>query len=107
MKIPKRIRIGGQELEIKFLPNLEGDLGKCCLANGVIKIAQTFDGLEQSPSSIDNTYWHEVVHAILDTMGENELSRNEKFVCSFAGFLTECVKSMGESYLEESLKSGQ
>lgn len=94
MKIPKKISIGGQEIEIKFFPNLEGTLGKCCLANGLIRIAETFDGLAQSPTSIENTYWHEVIHAILDTMGETELSGNEKFVCTFAGFLTECIHSM-------------
>lgn len=99
MKIPQKIRIGGQILEVKILPNLDGDLGKCCLANGVIKIAQTFDGLEQSESSKLNTFWHEVVHAILDTMGENELSRNEKFVCSFASFLTDCICTIEEEKL--------
>ena len=103
MKLPRRIRIGGQELDIVYQHDLEGNLGKCCLANGVIKIAMTFNGMEQSPSSMSNTFWHEVTHAILDTMGENDLSSNEKFVCGFAGFLTECVYSMGESYLEESL----
>lgn len=95
MKIPKRIRIGGQVLEVTQPKVIEdGKLGKCCLGNGYIKIAETFDGLDQSESSKMNTYWHEVVHAILDTMGHSDLSRDEMFVCSFAGFLTECVYSM-------------
>ena len=101
MKIPKKIRIGGQELEIVFKPDLEGDLGKCCVATGLIRIAEKFDGLEQSKSSMENTYWHEVTHAILDTMGRGDLSRDEVFVCSFAGFLTECIHSMEESYKNE------
>lgn len=98
MKIPNKIRVGGQELEVIHPQMLEdGNLGKCCLGNGYIKIAETFDGMKQSETSKLNTFWHEVVHAILDTMGEVELSRNEKFVCTFAGFLTECVHSMEES----------
>lgn len=96
MKIPKKIKIGGQDLDVKFLPDLDGGLGRCCLGNGLIKIAEKFDGLEQTPSSQYNTFWHEVVHAILDTMGEKELSANEKFVCSFSGFLTECIRSIDE-----------
>lgn len=72
----------------------DGKLGKCCLAGGYIKIAETFDGIEQSESSKVNTFWHEVVHVILDCMGRGELSQDEVFVNSFAGFLTECVYSM-------------
>lgn len=79
----------------------DAKLGRCSIANGYIKIAETFDGLEQSESSKENTYWHEVVHAILDTMGYGELSNDEKFVCCFAGFLTECYRSMEEDSVKE------
>ena len=40
-----------------------------------------------------NTFFHELTHAILDTMGEVELSGNEKFVCCFSSFLTEAINS--------------
>jgi len=99
MELPSKIRIGGQEIEVSQPEKFEdGKLGRCCLANGYIKIAKMFDGLAQSESSKENTFWHEVVHAILDTMGEVELSNNEKFVCSFAGFMTECYRSMEEDW---------
>ena len=39
------------------------------------------------------TFWHEVVHCILDNMGEIELSGNEKFVCTFSSFLNEVMQS--------------
>ena len=102
MKIPKKIRIGGQVLEIAQPKTIDdGKLGKCCIGNGYIKIAETFDGLEQSESSKMNTYWHEVVHAILDTMGREDLSRDETFVSCFAGFMTECIYSMEEDIKEQ------
>lgn len=105
MKIPSKIRIGGQEIEISQPDKFEDSkLGRCCVASGHIRIAKTFDGLVQSESSKENTYWHEVVHAILDTMGEDELSNNEKFVCTFAGFLTECYHSMEENWKNEQEK---
>lgn len=94
MKIPCKLRIGGQLLEVEFPENIEGSkLGKCCLATGIIKIAQTFDGLKQSESSQMNTFFHEVVHAILDTMGRGDLSSDEVFVNTFAGFMTEAYFS--------------
>ena len=96
MKIPRRVRIGGQVLEVSQPKDLDGKLGKCCLGNGFIKIAETFDGMEQSETSKLNTFQHEVIHGILDTMGRSDLSGDETFVSSFAGFLTECVYSMEE-----------
>lgn len=37
---------------------------------------------------------HEVIHGILDTMGEIELSSNEKFVNTFAGYLYQVIKQI-------------
>lgn len=99
MRIPKKIRIGGQSIEVTQPTTIEdGNLGECRLANGLIKIAETYNGIKQSPSSKENTYWHEVTHCILDTMGRSDLSKDETFVCSFAGFLTECYHSMEEDW---------
>lgn len=93
-KIPYSITIGGQDININFVPALgTGTLGSCSLAAGEIKIASTFGEYGQSPSSIFNTFWHESIHAILDTMGETELSQNERFVCSFTGFLCDILRS--------------
>lgn len=94
MEIPKKIQIGGQILETQMCEELGGKLGKCCLFNGYIKIATNIDNTKQSESSILNTYIHEVVHAILDTMGREDLSRDEVFVSSFAGFATEGIVSI-------------
>lgn len=74
-------------------------LGRCNLAGGVIEIAMTFnsDGdIFVSESSKQNTFVHEVLHAILDTMGETELNNNEKFVCGCAGYLTEVIQQIVE-----------
>ena len=96
MKIPDYFRVGGQLLEVKFPQSIEGDkLGKCCLAEGIIKIAKTFNGIEQSESSQQNTFFHELVHSILDTMGRGDLSGDEPFVNTFASFLNEAYYSSG------------
>lgn len=92
MKIPKRYSVGGQQIDVQIVKDLDSALGKCCVANGYVKLAQQFDGKEQSPTSIGNSYVHEVVHTILDTMGERELSSNEKFVCTFSSFLFGILK---------------
>lgn len=94
MKIPTSIQIGGQTLNTEYKDNLDGKLGTCCIAAAYIRLAKTFSGETQSESSLENTYVHEVVHAILDTMGRDDLSKDEVFVSTFAGFALEAIKSI-------------
>ena len=79
MVIPKKIRIGGQDISVVNKERLDNDiLGDICLAEGVLQIADTFRNIKQSESSKINTFIHEIVHGILDTMGEYKLSKNER-----------------------------
>lgn len=98
--IPATLHIGGQQIEVKEVIRCNNNvLGRCNLAGGVIEIARTFnsDGdIFVSESSKQNTFVHEVLHAILDTMGETELNNNEKFVCGCTGYLTEVIQQIVE-----------
>ena len=95
MIIPSKIRIGGQDVSIVNEERLDDDiLGKICLAEGVLHIADNFSNRKQSESSKINTFIHEVVHGVLDTMGEFELSKNEKFVCAFASLLVDPIEDI-------------
>lgn len=93
--IPTELVVGGQHIDVNIVDRLSSDvLGVCLLASGYIKIAKTTtDGEQQSETSMENTFFHELVHLILDTMGETELSVNEKFVSTFASFLYGAIKS--------------
>lgn len=42
----------------------------------------------------EHTLWHEITHCILDSMGEEKLSKNEKFVDLFGGLLHQVVNSL-------------
>lgn len=94
VKIPSEISVGGQKVSVAFKGRIEsGKLGKSCLAEARIDISKTFNGREQAYPSQLNTFYHELTHCILDTMGENELSGNEKFVSCFSSFLCEAMKN--------------
>ena len=70
MKIPSKIRIGGQDIEVCIVDRIEDEkLGQICVAEGKMLIADNFSTSKQSESSKVNTFIHEVVHGILDTMG--------------------------------------
>ena len=95
MIIPSKIRIGGQDISIVNDERLDDDiLGKICLAEGVLHIADNLNNSKQCESSKINTFIHEVVHGVLDTMGEFELSKNEKFVCTFASLLVDTIEEI-------------
>lgn len=92
-KIPSEISVGGNTISVNIKDRLETDiLGECCLSEGLINIAKTSYGKKQCEDSQVNTFYHELTHCILDTMGENELSGNEKFVSCFSSFLCEAMK---------------
>lgn len=106
VKIPKEIQVGGSRIEVKRVEICDNNaLGTVSIAAGVIQIANKFSGDKlQSDGSKINTFYHELTHSILQTMGREDLSDDEKFVCCFAGFLTEAMHNA--SFKEESKKQG-
>ena len=108
MIIPSKIKIGGQDISIINKERLDdNNLGNICVAEGVIKIADNFDNKKQCESSKVNTFIHEVVHGVLDTMGECELSRNEKFVCTFSSLLVDTIEEIVKVNIEHTLRSDE
>lgn len=99
--LPEKISIGGTDLRIEYPEKINNNLlGQVCVAEGVIRIAQKYNcavgDIEQSNSSKANTFYHELTHAILTTMGEHELNENEKFVCVFSSFLASSMQQIIE-----------
>lgn len=94
MKLPNEYKVGGQRVEVQTPDCMNGVLGQCDVSAGWIKVARFYDEKPISESSRTNTFYHEVIHSILDTMGRNDLNTDEVFVCSFASFLTEVLTSM-------------
>ena len=103
-RFPSAYYVGGQRIEVSFVDHLPNDnLGTALVCCGEIKIANK-SGYDryQSPSSKFNTSWHEVVHTILATMQENDLSENEKFVGVFSSMLCEVLNSFEYGHDETS-----
>lgn len=95
MIIPNTIKIGGQDISVINEERLDNNiLGEICIAEGVLKIADNFKNSKQCQSSKITTFIHEVVHGVLDTMGEFELSGNEKFVCAFSSLLVNPIEDI-------------
>ena len=105
MIIPSKIRIGGQDISVVSKERLDDNsLGTICMAEGILQIADNFNNSTQCQSSKINTFIHEVVHGVLDTMGECELSKNEKFVCTFASLLVDPIEEIVEANKQENIE---
>ena len=100
--IPKHIRVGGQDIEVKIVETIPGqNCGISDIVTGEIQIAKYVDDRKQTESSMYNTFIHECLHAVLGTMGEHELNENEKFVSCMAGFVAEIIRSMDATQSQE------
>ena len=94
MKIPKKFKILGYTIKVKYKKDL-------CALNDVYGFAeyrkntirlQKVMGI-YTKNQIEATFYHEVVHFILNAMGEDELKSNEKFVGLFADMLHQIEKT--------------
>lgn len=100
--IPKNFELARMKWIVDTVKEISGKenyyyLGKCCEATKSIILADTVEcGIVAnkyerriiSKDDKDKTFYHELVHAILDTMG-SEISNNEEFVQCFGNLLYE------------------
>lgn len=101
--IPTYCELGGQEIQtvIDDDKTNSGTLGYSVPANGTINICKTLQGIKQSHSVSQNTYFHELVHLMLQTIGELELNDNEKFVQNLGTVLYEFFRTSKWCRIEE------
>lgn len=90
MKIPKEFKLHGQTIKVVLdqdMSHREGNAGVSSYTENRIYIQPDNNGAKVSKTQIDHCFLHELVHHILNAMGEDELRGNEKFVDVFAALL--------------------
>jgi len=96
LQIPKSFKLGSQLYSVHFTQAMpgRGHMGEVDYVKRQITIARTsnMDGRSFKTEEMDDTFWHEVTHAILRDMG-HKLWSNERFVTRFARRLTEVVNT--------------
>ena len=95
MKIPKQITVGNKTYTIVTTYKIHNppSLGRVHYESKLINLAM-YDsfGTPLESEEIDDSFWHELTHAILHDMG-HDLCDNERFVTAFANRLTTAVNS--------------
>lgn len=81
--IPKKFTLGAVdwtvEIDNEGMSNY-GALGVCEHVSNHITIVDNYKGDKLTQQNLELSLYHEVVHAILGTLGEMELNKNEEFV---------------------------
>jgi hypothetical protein len=97
MIIPKRFNILNHTFKVKIVDQIVNDnesrLGECCKDLCSIDVATHINDDQLPDSVMEHTFFHEVTHVILDMMGEEKLSSDEKFVDVFSGLLHQVIKT--------------
>jgi len=93
--IPDNFNISGMRYTVDYQPQQKGNTKYGMMNNPKCELVlyQKMDDTIINRNQLVQTFWHEVVHGILDNMGESELSGNEKFVCTFSSLLNEVMQS--------------
>jgi len=90
MKIPKKFKLFGATINVVFDSKRMNDLesyGYAEYGKSLITLAEPNGFEELSEDKIIDTFYHEKVHIILDSMGEHKMSKNERFVDLFSKLL--------------------
>lgn len=94
--IPEKFRLNGKSIEV-ILDNGYCDNEKCLgeadFTQSIITICSHDRGKKLSKKDREQTFFHELVHMILDSMGKDRLKYDEDFVDLFATRLYEYEKT--------------
>ena len=101
MEIPEKFTIAGHEVKVDILDKVEGNLyGYFSDAALTIKLARTIDAqceglIKLTPIQIQNTFLHEMVHAMQFFAGEKY---DEEKAQVYANFLQEIINSTNKPF---------
>ena len=93
---PKKFTLGAVEWTVSFDNDRMKDMttyGLCDHHKSEITLQDTDGKDKRTELSIEQTLYHELIHAILDTLREYELSKNEEFVQKFSVLLHQFEKT--------------
>jgi len=96
MLIPKTFDLGDRTYTVRMLPtmNKRGVMGATYFQAARIEIGKKSKttGVAYRREEINETFWHELTHAILNDMGSG-LDRDEDFVTAFSSRLAQAVST--------------
>jgi len=94
--IPEKFKLNGNVIKVVIDDSYcsdDGCYGEADFSQMAITICEKFRGKKLPKNIREQTYYHELVHMILDSLGKNRLKYDEDFVEGFAQRLHEYEKT--------------
>ena len=96
LNLPKKIRVGTRWYSVEVVEAMrnKSEMGRVHYDKRTIELAKrTHHGVPFRLSALEETFWHELTHAILHDMGEHQLNNRESFVEEFANRLARAIQT--------------
>ena len=96
MNIPKKIKVGDKWYSVDVVESMRNKtmMGEAHYPSQTITLGRkTHHGVPFKLSALHETFWHELVHAILHDMKEHELNEREQFVEEFSLRLARAINT--------------
>ena len=96
LTLPKKIQVGTHWYSVDVVESMRNRsfMGEASYPDRKITIGRkTHHGVPFKLSALHETFWHELVHAILHDMGEDKLNERENFVEEFAQRLARAINT--------------
>ena len=96
LTLPRKIKVGNNWYSVDVAETMRDRLmaGEVHYAKRTITLARkSYHGVPLRLSALHETFWHELVHAILESMDETALNNNEAFVEEFSSRLAKAIQS--------------
>lgn len=94
--IPEEFKLNGKIIKVIIddsYCNQEKCYGEADFSEKIITLCDRYSGSKLKKSEKEKTYFHELVHMILDSMGKDRLKYDENFVDEFAERMYEYEKT--------------
>jgi hypothetical protein len=94
--LPKKLQIGSKWYSVDVVESMrrKSEIGRVTYDTQKIELARrTHHGIPLKLTALEETFWHELTHAILHDMGEHSLNKRENFVEEFAQRLARAIRT--------------
>jgi hypothetical protein len=93
--IPRKIKVGEKWYSIEVVEAMQehGMLGEVNYPAQKIKVSTTHNKRKLAKDDVQDTFWHELIHAILYDMGRYKLTKDEVFVTGLSSRLHKAIAS--------------
>ena len=96
LTLPKKIQIGDKWYSVDVVESMRerAMMGEVHYGKQTITLARkTHHGVPFKLSALHESFWHELTHCILESMGEHALNDNEAFVEEFSHRLAKAIET--------------